>query len=158
MANQPTPPPGASAEGVGQGQCSRALFSSAVRPRKKIVTKLNIYFYFFTPYPTYNTPKMMASHLPHASHLLHIPSMLPSITATCFWLVVVFWTTNWRPINPTLYFIFIIFALLHSTSQTIGQCFPTRSTPRVPDLSRFPSTNTADTRLVVVFSFYVSAI
>ena len=134
MANQPTPPPGASAEGVGQGRCLRVSFGLADRPRKKLITKLNILFYFITPYPTYNAPKMMTLRFPHESCLLHIPSMLPSVAAACFWLVVVFWSADWRPINPTVYFIFIIFMLLYSTSQTMGQCLPTRSTPRAPPL------------------------
>ncbi len=60
MANQPTPPPGASAEGVRRGRCARVLFNLADRPRKKIITKLNDLFYVFTPYPTYNAPKTMA--------------------------------------------------------------------------------------------------
>ena len=67
---------------------------------------------------------MMASRFPHASHSSHIPSMLPSITASCFWLVVLFWSAGWGPINPTVYFIFTIFALLHSTSQIFGTAFP----------------------------------
>ena len=77
---------------------------------------------------------MMALRFPHASRLSHIPSMLPSIAAACFWLVVVFRFADWWPINATVYFIFIIFALLHLTSQTIGQRFPMRSIPRAPPL------------------------
>ena len=66
----------------------------------------------------------MASRLPHASRLSIIPSMLPSIKAACFLVG--------RPINATMYCIFIIFASLHSMSQTMGQRFPTRSTPCAP--------------------------
>ncbi len=134
MANQPALPPGASLEGVGRGRCARVLFNLADRPRKKLITKPNNLFYVFTPYPTYNAPKMMASRFPHESRLSNIPYMLPSIAATCFWLVVVFWFADWRPIIATMYCIFIIFASLHSTSQTTGQCFPTRSTPCAPPL------------------------
>ena len=76
-----TPPPGASAEGVGQGRCSRVLFNSADPTRKKLITKLNDLFYVFIPHPTYNTPKMMASRFPHASHSSYISSMLPSVAA-----------------------------------------------------------------------------
>ncbi len=36
----------------------------------------------------------MTSHFPHTRHSLHIPSMLPSAAAACFWLVVVFWSAN----------------------------------------------------------------
>ncbi len=35
VANQPTPPPGAFLEGVGQGCFTRALLSLMMRPRKK---------------------------------------------------------------------------------------------------------------------------
>ena len=45
VANQPTPPPGASLEGVDQGRFMRVLFNSVDRPRKKLITKLNILFY-----------------------------------------------------------------------------------------------------------------
>ena len=76
----------------------------------------------------------MALRFPHTSRSSHIPSMLPSVAAAWFWLVVVFWSANWRPINATKYFIFIIFALLHSTSQTMGQRFPMRFAPCVPPL------------------------
>jgi len=34
MVNQPISPPGASAEGVGQGRCARNLYNSADRPIK----------------------------------------------------------------------------------------------------------------------------
>jgi hypothetical protein len=47
MANKPTPPPGASVEGVGQGRCARVLFNSADRPRKKLVTKVNEFILVF---------------------------------------------------------------------------------------------------------------
>ncbi len=134
MTNQPALPQGASSEGVGRGRCARVLFISADRPRKKLITKLNNLFYVFTPYPTYNAPKMMASCFPHASHSSNIPSMLPSVTVACFWLVVVFWFADWQPINATMYCIFIIFAPLYSMSQTTGQSFPMRSTPRAPPL------------------------
>ena len=34
VANQPTPPPGASLEGIRQGRFMRVLLSSTMRPRK----------------------------------------------------------------------------------------------------------------------------
>ncbi len=37
VANQPTPPPGASLEGVGRGWCMRVLLSLTMRLRKKII-------------------------------------------------------------------------------------------------------------------------
>jgi hypothetical protein len=134
VANQSLVPPGASSKGVGRGRCARVLFNYADRLRKKLINKLNNLFYFFTPYPTYNAPKMMASRFPHASRSLHIPSMLPSIENAYFWLVVVFWSADWRPINATMYCIFIIFASLHSTTQTTGRCPPTGSPTIAPPL------------------------
>ena len=47
MANKPTPPPGASVEGVGQERCARVLFNSADRPKKKLVTKVNEFILVF---------------------------------------------------------------------------------------------------------------
>jgi hypothetical protein len=38
VANQPTPPPGASLEGVGQGQFTRVLLSLTMQPRKKLIS------------------------------------------------------------------------------------------------------------------------
>jgi hypothetical protein len=44
----------------------------------------------YTSYSTYNAPKMMVSRFPHASRSSHlVPSVLPSVTAACFGLVVV---------------------------------------------------------------------
>jgi hypothetical protein len=50
--------------------------------------------------------------------------MLPSTTATCFWLVVEFWSADWRPINPTVYFIFIIFCVAPFDDPNNGTAFP----------------------------------
>ena len=93
---------------------------------------------FLPPIQLTTSPNMMASRFPHASHSSNIPSMLPSVAAACFWLVVVFWFADWQPINATMYCIFIIFALLHSTSQTMGQCFSTPSTPRATSPDSLP--------------------
>jgi hypothetical protein len=38
VANQPTPPPGASLEGVGRGQFTGVLLSLTMRPRKKLIS------------------------------------------------------------------------------------------------------------------------
>ena len=123
IGNQPALPPGASSEGVGRGRCARVLFNLADRPRKKLITKLNIFF-VFTPYPTYNAPKMMASHFPHSSCSSNIPSMLPSVTIPCFWLVVVFWFADWRPINATMYCIFYNFCVAPFDVPNNGTVFP----------------------------------
>ena len=76
----------------------------------------------------------MLSHIPHASCLLHIPSMLPSIVAAYFWLVVVFKVIDRQPSKAVVYFIFIYFLLLNLTPQMMGRCPPTRSPPHVPPL------------------------
>lgn len=46
MANQPTPPLGASAEGVGGGRCLRVLFNSPDWPKQNYLLNSRIFFYF----------------------------------------------------------------------------------------------------------------
>jgi len=90
------------------------------RPRKKIVTKLNDFIIVYTSYSTYNAPKMMVSRFPHASCSSHLPSILPSVKAACFWLVVVWWAVVDRRLSKAMvYFMFIYFLLLNSTPQTM---------------------------------------
>jgi hypothetical protein len=79
----------ASGEGVDRGQRGWVLLNNTNRPRKKIVTKVNNFIIVYTNYSSYNAPKMMVSRFPHASRLSHLPSILPSAAAACFWLVVV---------------------------------------------------------------------
>ncbi len=110
VANQPALPPGASLEGVGRvGRCARVLCNSADRLRKKLITKLNDLFYVFTSYSTSNAPKTMELCFPCASCSLHLPSILPSVAAASFWLVVAFKIINRRPFKAAVYFIFYIF-------------------------------------------------
>ena len=71
----------------------------------------------------------MVSHTHHAHPQSHILSILSSIGNCFFWLVVACWFADWRSIYVTVYFIFVVFALLRSMSQTMGQSFPTRSNP-----------------------------
>jgi hypothetical protein len=48
MANQHSPPPGSSAEGVGGGRgWSRVLINSADRPRKKLIYITKIFILIF---------------------------------------------------------------------------------------------------------------
>jgi hypothetical protein len=49
MVNQPTPPPGASVEGVGRLRSARVFFNLADRPIKKLISKLNYYFSLYNP-------------------------------------------------------------------------------------------------------------
>ena len=75
---------------------------------------------------------MMVSHVPNTHPWSWILSTLTSIANSFFWLVVVCWFANQQLIYATVNFIFIIFALLHLTSQTMRQRFPTHSTPCTP--------------------------
>jgi hypothetical protein len=60
-------------------------FTKKYKPtsREKIVTKLNDFIIDYAIYSTYDAPKMIASRLSH------LPYILPSVAAACFWLVVV---------------------------------------------------------------------
>ncbi len=66
-------------------------------------------FYVFTSYSTSNTPKTMDLHLPRSSHLLHLPSILPSVAAASFWLVVAFKIIDQQLFKAMVYFILYIF-------------------------------------------------
>ena len=88
ISSRPTPV--ASGEGVDRGWRGWVLLNNTNRPRKKIVTKLNNFIIDYASYSTYNAPKMMVSHFPHTSRSSHLPSILPSVAAACFWLVVAF--------------------------------------------------------------------
>jgi hypothetical protein len=109
VANQPALPPGASSEGVGRGVSVRVLFNSADRPRKTIVTKLNDLLHVFTSYSTSNAPKTTELCFPCASRSSHLPSILPSVAAASFWLVVAFKIIDRRPFKAVVYFILYIF-------------------------------------------------
>jgi hypothetical protein len=87
ISSRPTPV--ASGEGVDRGRRGWVLLNNTNRSRKKIVTKLNDFIIVYTSYSAYNAPKMMVSRFPHVSRSLHLPSILPSVVAACFWLVVV---------------------------------------------------------------------
>jgi len=105
VANLPAIPPGASSEGVGQGRCVRVLFNSADLPRKKLITNLNNLFYVFTSYSTSNAPKTMKLRFPRASRSSHLPSILPSVAAASFWLVVALIIIDRRLFKAAVYFI-----------------------------------------------------
>jgi hypothetical protein len=89
ISSRPTPVASGEGEVVDRGQCGWVLLKNTNRPRKKIVTKLNDFIIDYASYSTYNAPKMMVSRFPHSSLLSHLPSILPSVAAECFWLVVV---------------------------------------------------------------------
>jgi hypothetical protein len=55
VANQPTPPMGASLKGVGRGRASRVLNDYADRPRKKLLANSTILFKFLCPLNFYRS-------------------------------------------------------------------------------------------------------
>jgi hypothetical protein len=57
----------------------------------------------------------MLLHIPHASRLLHIPSMLPSVADACFWLVVGFKVVDRWSSKAVVYFILFYFILFFVT-------------------------------------------
>ena len=75
-------------EGLAKGKFKRFHVVS-LNGREKIFTKVNKFILVFTSYSMSNTPKTMELCFPHAFCLLHLPSILPSIMAACFLLVVV---------------------------------------------------------------------
>ena len=95
-------------EGLAKGKFKRFHVVS-LNGREKIFTKLNKFILVFTSYSISNTPKTMELHFPHASCLSHLPSILPSIVAACFWLVVAFKIINRQPLKAMVYFIFFLF-------------------------------------------------
>jgi hypothetical protein len=112
----------------------RVLFNSADRPRKKLITKLNYLFYVFTFNSTSNAPKTMELRFPCASGSSNLPSILPFVQATSYWLVVVFKIVDRRPFKAAMYFI-LIFLSINLPPQTMGRCPPTRSLPSASALT-----------------------
>ena len=112
VGNQPSLPQGASSKGVGRGRCARVLFNSADRPRKKLIIKLNDLCYVFTSYSTSNNPKTMELCFPRASRLSHLPSILLSVPATSFWLVVAFTIIDRWSLKAVVFF--YLFRFHHS--------------------------------------------
>jgi hypothetical protein len=94
--------------GRARAMCE-GLFNSADRPRKKLITKLNNLFYAFTSYLMSNAPKTMELRFPCASGSSHLPSILTSVAAASFWLVVALIIIDRRPFKAAVYFIFYIF-------------------------------------------------
>jgi hypothetical protein len=109
VANQLALPPGASLEGVGVGRCARVLFNSADRLRKKLITKLNNLFYVFTFNSTSTAPKTMKLRFPRASRSSNLPSILHSVAAASFRLVVAVKIVDRASFKATMYFILNIF-------------------------------------------------
>jgi hypothetical protein len=51
----------------------------------------------------------MVPCFPRASRSSRLPSVVSSVAAACFWLVVVCCFADWRPFKATTYFIFLFF-------------------------------------------------
>ncbi len=129
------PPPPGSLWGRGWPRVAWLGFTKWYKPaEKKIVAKLNDFIIVYTSYSTYNAPKMIVLRFPHASRLSHLPSILPSVAAACFWLVVVWAVVEWWLSKALVYFMFIYFLTLNSTSQTMELCLPMRSPSHAPSL------------------------
>ena len=105
MANQPTPPPGASTEwGWPRAVCEGFL---ADRSRKKLITKLNEFILVFYITRFGGTPKMMHATPPDAPLCSRYVSLLPSIDSASFWLVVVFVLVDWCSFKANVLLIFV---------------------------------------------------
>ncbi len=105
-------------------RCARVLFNLADRPRKKLITKLNNLFYVFTSYSMSNAPKTMELCFPRASRLSHLPSILPSLAAASFWLVVALIIIDRRPFKAAVYFILYIFFVAQFAAPNNGTVSP----------------------------------
>ena len=131
------PTPVASGEGVDRGRRGWVLLNNTNRPRKKYLLNSTILI-VYTSYSTYNAPKMMVLRFPHVSRSSHLPSILPSVAAACFWLVVVFQISIGGCIGPQRIFVFIFV-----------QCSVHHITPRSCVLPNIPPTVITDLWLVV---------
>jgi len=98
------PTPAASAEGVDQGRCGGVKLNSINWPSKKLFTKLNDFILVFYLPLNFAPSKNDGIALPHASHLSRLPSIVHSVAAACFWLVVVCFFVDQRPSKATTYF------------------------------------------------------
>ncbi len=85
-----------------------------------------------------NAPKTMELRFPCASRSSHLPSILPSVAATSFWLVVALIIIDRRPFKAPVYFIFYIFLSINLLPQTMGRCPPMRSPAHAPPLQHPP--------------------
>jgi hypothetical protein len=111
FVNQLTPPLGAYVEGAVRGWCCRVLYNYANQPKIKSIEILKDFILLFCKLSKSNAPKAMESTPLHASPQLHRLFNNSSIFSSHFWLVVVCWFTNWRPIKATMDFIFIMFCV-----------------------------------------------
>ena len=106
------------------------------------------YFSFFTSSSTYNTPKSMVTCFPHMSCSLQLPSIIPSVTSACFWLIVAYLFVIWQPSEATMYFIFISFCRIIRRPKRCKNIPPRISRP-ARLLSSLQSIDDANSGLIV---------
>jgi hypothetical protein len=157
VANQPTPPPGASLEGVDRGWFTRVLLSLTMRPRKK-------YFLLTTDLFSFN---YLIDHYCHPKQWHYIPQTItpgqtsspvstpprPSISS---WLLreSSLIGGHLRPWRDSFYIIILLSQLTPKQWVDISLHAPTPA--RL--LSNIPPTAIIDFLLVVVCFYYVLAI
>ncbi len=134
VANQPTPPPGASLEGVGWGCFARVLLSLTMRLRKKLIsinngfTLVSLFHWSILPPKWWHyilqaiTPGQISS-----------PVSPPLCLSISGWLLCVSSSIggHLRPWRDSFYIIFFVAPIV---TQTMGRHLPTLSNPRAPSL------------------------
>ena len=88
--------------------------------KKKIISKPNNFILVFYLHSTLTPHKMMVLCFPRATRSSCLSFILPSVAATCFWLVVVFKLINRQPSIAKAPPISLFFSPLHLTPQTMG--------------------------------------
>jgi len=105
MANQPTPPWGASAERVGRGRCARVLYNFIIRLRKNNLRLLPAIYFIFSMLLITIAPTIMTLHPQHDHPQSNLLSCITYLMSVSFWLAVVFTIITWWPSKAKLYFI-----------------------------------------------------
>ncbi len=149
VANQPTPPPGASLEGVGWGWFTRVLLSLTMRPRKKFIYFNNgfilVLLFDWSLLPPKWWHYISQAITPGRTSSPVSPPPGPSISG---WLLCVSSSIGGR-LRPRRDSFYIIFLLSQSSSKQWDDVSPHAPTPTHP-LSNIPPTAIINFRLVVV--------
>jgi hypothetical protein len=149
VLNQPTPPPGASLEGVGQRWFTRVLLSLMMRPRKKIIS-INNGFILVSLFNRSLLPPKWWDYISQAitpgqtsSHVSSPPG--PPISG---WLLCVSSSIGGRlrPQRDSFYFILFFSQSSHKQWDDVSPHSPTPA----PPLSNIPPTAITNFQLVVV--------
>jgi hypothetical protein len=149
VANQPTPPPGASLEGVDRGWFTRVLLSSTMRLRKKL-TSINNRFILVLLFDWSLSPPKWWHYISQAITPCQTSSPVspppgPSISG---WLLCVSSSIGGRlrPWRDSFYYIFLLSQLSPKWWDDVSSHAPTPPCP----LSNIPPTAIINFRLVVV--------